>query len=94
MAVNANLARYAKSVDLVPSAVVGKLCVAIFALFFVESFELVENLKLVNYRLAHFLCQISTTFDRLARVTTVPDTLCLTNIGEYPESTRILNFFF
>jgi len=43
LAVNANLARYAKSVDLVPSAVVGKLCVAIFALFFVESFELVEN---------------------------------------------------
>ena len=43
LAVNANLARYAKNVDLVPSAVVGKLCVAIFALFFVESFGLVKN---------------------------------------------------
>ena len=43
LAVNANLARYAKNVDLVPSAVVGKLCVAIFAFFFVESFELVKN---------------------------------------------------
>ena len=43
LAVNANLARYAKNVDLVPSAVIGKLCVAIFAFFFVESFDLVEN---------------------------------------------------
>ena len=43
LAVNANLARYAKNVDLVPSAVIGKLCVAIFAFFFVESFELVKN---------------------------------------------------
>ena len=43
LAVNANLARYARNVDLVPSAVAGKLCVAIFAFFFVESFELVEN---------------------------------------------------
>ena len=43
LAVNANLARYAKNVDLVPSAVIGKLCVAIFSLFFVESFELLEN---------------------------------------------------
>ncbi len=43
LAVNANLARYAKSVDLVPSAVIGKLCVAIFAFFFVESFELIKN---------------------------------------------------
>ena len=43
LAVNANLARYAKNVDLVPSAVIGKLCVAIFAFFFVESFELAKN---------------------------------------------------
>ena len=43
LAVTANLARYAKNVDLVPSAVIGKLCVAIFAFFFVESFELVKN---------------------------------------------------
>jgi len=43
LAINANLARYAKDRDLVPSAVIGKLCVAIFALFFVESFELTKN---------------------------------------------------
>ena len=43
LAINANLARYAKERDLVPSAVIGKLCVAIFALFFVESFELVDT---------------------------------------------------
>jgi len=43
LAINANLARYAKDRDLVPSAVLGKLCVAIFALFFVESFELAKN---------------------------------------------------
>ena len=43
LAVCANLARYAKNIDLVPSAVMGKLCVAIFAFFFVESFELVKN---------------------------------------------------
>ena len=40
LACNATLARYAKDRDLVPSAVIGKLCVAIFSLFFVESFEL------------------------------------------------------
>ena len=43
LACNANLARYAKNRDLVPSAVVGKLCVAIFAFFFVKNFELVGN---------------------------------------------------
>ena len=41
LACNANLARYAKSTDLVPSAVIGKLCVAIFAFFFVKDFSLV-----------------------------------------------------
>ena len=40
LAINANLARYAKKVDLVPSAVLGKLCVAVFAFFFVENFKL------------------------------------------------------
>ena len=40
LACNATLARYAKDRDLVPSAVVGKVCVAIFAFFFVENFEL------------------------------------------------------
>ena len=43
LAVNAILVRYAKDRDLVPSAVIGKLCVAIFAFFFVESFELIGN---------------------------------------------------
>ena len=43
LACNATLARYAKDRDLVPSAVIGKLCVAIFAFFFVENFELLER---------------------------------------------------
>jgi len=43
LAVNAILVRYAKDRDLVPSAVIGKLCVAIFAFFFVESFDLIGN---------------------------------------------------
>ena len=43
LACNAVLARFAKDRDLVPSAVIGKLCVAIFALFFVESFALVKS---------------------------------------------------
>ena len=43
LACNANLARYAKNRDLVPSAVVGKLCVALFAFFFVKNFELIGN---------------------------------------------------
>ena len=41
LACNAVIARYAKNRDLVPSAVIGKLCVAIFAFFFVDSFFLV-----------------------------------------------------
>jgi drug/metabolite transporter (DMT)-like permease len=41
LACNAVIARYAKNRDLVPSAVIGKLCVAIFAFFFVDSFSLV-----------------------------------------------------
>jgi len=43
LACNAILARYAKDRDLVPSAVIGKLCVAIFAFFFVKNFELIGN---------------------------------------------------
>jgi drug/metabolite transporter (DMT)-like permease len=43
LACNAVLARYAKDRDLVPSAVLGKLCVAIFAFFFVESFALIGS---------------------------------------------------
>ena len=38
---NAVIARYAKNRDLVPSAVIGKLCVAIFAFFFVDTFSLI-----------------------------------------------------
>jgi drug/metabolite transporter (DMT)-like permease len=40
LACNAVIARYAKNRDLVPSAVIGKLCVAIFAFLFVDSFSL------------------------------------------------------
>ncbi len=43
LACNAILARYARDRDLVPSAVVGKLCVGIFALFFVDKFDLIGN---------------------------------------------------
>jgi drug/metabolite transporter (DMT)-like permease len=41
LACNAVIARYAKNRDLVPSAAIGKLCVAIFAFLFVDSFSLV-----------------------------------------------------
>ena len=43
LACNAVIARFAKNRDLVPSAVIGKLCVAIFAFFFAESFNLVGS---------------------------------------------------
>ena len=43
LAVNAVLVRSAKDRDLLPAAVSGKLCVAIFAFFFVDSFDLVGN---------------------------------------------------
>ena len=43
LACNAVIARYAKNRDLVPSAVIGKLCVAIFAFFFADTFALVEK---------------------------------------------------
>jgi|TARA_Y100000389_G_scaffold83115_1_gene79661 drug/metabolite transporter (DMT)-like permease len=41
LACNAVIARFAKNRDLVPSAVIGKLCVAIFAFFFVDTFSLI-----------------------------------------------------
>ena len=41
LAGNAVIARFAKNRDLVHSAVIGKLCVAIFAFFFVDTFSLV-----------------------------------------------------
>jgi len=43
LAIGAVVVRSAKDRNLVPSAAVGKLCVAIFALFFIENFELVET---------------------------------------------------
>ena len=47
LAINANLARFAKDRDLVPSAVIGKLVVAIFAFFFVKNFDLVSTDKII-----------------------------------------------
>ena len=47
LACNAVIARYAKDRDLVPSAVIGKLCVAIFAFLFVDTFTLVGNDKII-----------------------------------------------
>ena len=43
LAIGAVIVRSAKDRNLVPSAVIGKLCVAIFALFFAENFELIET---------------------------------------------------
>ncbi len=43
LAVGANIVRYAKNKDLVPAAVIGKLFVAIFALFFVNELKLVDS---------------------------------------------------
>ena len=43
LAINANLARFAKDRDLIPSAVIGKLVVAIFAFFFVDNIDLLGN---------------------------------------------------
>jgi drug/metabolite transporter (DMT)-like permease len=47
LACNAVIARFAKDRDLVPSAVIGKLCVAIFAFFFVDTFALTGNDKII-----------------------------------------------
>ncbi len=43
LAINAVLVRSAKDRDLLPSAIMGKLCVAIFAIFFVDSLDLIEK---------------------------------------------------
>jgi drug/metabolite transporter (DMT)-like permease len=43
LAIGAVVVRSAKDRNLVPSAVIGKLVVAVFAVFFVENFELVET---------------------------------------------------
>ena len=47
LACNAVIARFAKDRDLVPSAVIGKLCVAIFAFFFVDTFALIGDDKII-----------------------------------------------
>ena len=43
LAINANLARYAKDKDLVPAAVIGKLGTAAFAFIFVKNFSLINT---------------------------------------------------
>ena len=43
LAMGANIVRFSKTKDLVPAAVIGKLIVAIFALFFVNDFGLVDS---------------------------------------------------
>ena len=55
LAVGAVTIRSAKSKNLVPAAVVGKLFVATFALFFIQSFELVER-DLIIVPLMCILC--------------------------------------
>ena len=55
LAVGAVTIRSAKSKNLVPAAVVGKLIVAIFALFFIESFALYKN-DLIIVPLMCILC--------------------------------------
>ena len=55
LAVGAVTIRSAKSKNLVPAAVVGKLLVATFALFFIESFELIEK-DLIIVPLMCILC--------------------------------------
>ena len=60
LACNANIARYAKTIDLVPAAVIGKSCVAIFAFFFVKDFALVGNdlfyIPLMCVMCSHTIC--------------------------------------
>ena len=48
LAVNAVLIRYAKDRDLLPSAVMGKLGVAVFAFFFVENFNLIGSDQILS----------------------------------------------
>jgi len=55
LATNAVIIRSAKDRDLLPSAVLGKLTVALFALFFVESYQLVEK-DLIYIPLMCILC--------------------------------------
>jgi drug/metabolite transporter (DMT)-like permease len=43
LAIGAVTIRSAKKKNLIPAAVVGKMCVALFAMFFIESYNLVER---------------------------------------------------
>ena len=47
LAIGANIIRAAKDKDLVPAAVIGKLLVTLFALYYVEKFALVNNDKVI-----------------------------------------------
>ena len=47
LAIGANIIRAAKDKDLVPAAVIGKLLVALFALYYVEKFALANNDKII-----------------------------------------------
>ena len=55
LAINANLARFAKDRDLVPAAVIGKLGTAAFAFIFVKNFNLV-NTDIIIVPLMCVLC--------------------------------------
>ena len=55
LAINANLARYAKNRDLVPAAVIGKLGTAAFAFIFVNNINLV-NTDIIIVPLMCVLC--------------------------------------
>ena len=55
LAINANLARFAKDRDLVPSAVVGKLVVAIFAFFLVDNFQL-QDIDIIIIPIMCIMC--------------------------------------
>ena len=55
LAINANLARFAKDRDLVPAAVIGKLGTAAFAFVFVKSFHLI-NTDIIIVPLMCVLC--------------------------------------
>ena len=55
LAINANLARFAKDRDLVPAAVIGKLGTAAFAFVFVKSFNLI-NTDIIIVPLMCVLC--------------------------------------
>ena len=55
LAIGAVVIRSAKTKNLIPAAVVGKLFVAIFALFFIESFALIER-DLIIVPLMSILC--------------------------------------